>query len=57
MNPGNQYSSCKKYLYIPKELFAFADKYRGLYSDSIADANEFYRCFIYISFDVYLVPL
>ena len=47
MNLGKQNSSSKKYLSITKELFAFADKYRGLYSDSIADANEFYRCFIY----------
>ncbi len=52
MNLGKQTSSFKKYLSILKELFAFADKYRGLYSDSIADANEFYRCCIYISFDI-----
>ncbi len=52
MNLGKQYSYCKKYLFITKELFAFADKYRGLYSDSIADANEFYRFCIYISFDI-----
>ncbi len=51
MNLGKQNSSSKKYRSITKELFAFADKYRGLYSDSIADANEFYRCCIYISFD------
>ena len=26
-----------------KELFTFADKYRGLYSDSIPDASKFYK--------------
>jgi len=30
-----------------KELFEFADKYRGLYSDSIADAKIFYKSWGY----------
>lgn len=28
-----------------KELFAFADKYRGVYSDSISNAADFYRSY------------
>lgn len=28
-----------------RELYQFADQYRGVYSDSISDANQFYRSF------------
>lgn len=34
-----------KLLKHAKELYAFADKYRGKYSDSIPNADSFYRSF------------
>lgn len=41
------YISSKRYarklLKHAKELYAFADKYRGVYSDSIPNAASFYR--------------
>ena len=33
----------KRLLRHAKELYAFADKYRGVYSDSIPNAKSFYR--------------
>ena len=43
------YISSKRYaeelLQHAKELYAFADKYRGVYSDSIPNAATFYRSY------------
>lgn len=43
------FSASKKYarklLTHSKQLYAFADKYRGVYSDSIPNAGKFYKSY------------